>query len=145
MRRPKPITVIAALVIRVNGSRAIKDVDLASLFGIGVPELYQRIGDRLWRFTPTFYCKLSDRYDRGRPSTQSQLAFFHSGAIALAGIVCSNASFQMGVDVAHALRNYRRPKKRRRRRRDDDPVELERYYKARARLCELSGGLREQA
>jgi hypothetical protein len=142
MLRARPMPAIAALTIRVNGSRAIKDVDLATLLGISLLELYKRIGGKLWRFAPTFYCELSDRYDRGRPSTQSRLAFFHGGAIALAGMVCGSASFQMGVDVAHALRNYRRAssQKQRRTRRDNDPVELDRYHKARARLRELSGG-----
>ena len=44
--RPQMVSAISALVIRVNGSRAIKDVDLAILLGISLSELYKRIGDK---------------------------------------------------------------------------------------------------
>ena len=37
----------------MKGSRAIKDVDLATLYGIGLPEFYKRLGNKLWRFAPT--------------------------------------------------------------------------------------------
>jgi hypothetical protein len=140
MRNPKPATAIADRVIRVNGSRAIKDMDLAVLLGISVRELYDQIGYKLWRFPLSFYCKLSDRYDRGRLSRPTRLVFFHGGAIALAGIVCGHVSFQMAVDVAHALRNHRRASARKQRcnKRCDDPAELDLYHQARERLCELT-------
>lgn len=111
------------------------------LFGISLSELYQRLGDRLWRLAPTLYCKLSNPYDRGRPNAQPRLAFVRGGVIALGGIFDDDASFQIGLDVANALRNLRRasPQKQRVPRRADDPVVLERYCQARARLCDLLG------
>ncbi len=140
--RPRPIPTLAALTIRVNDSRAIMDVDFATFLGISLLELYKRIGDKLWRFTPSLYCRIAHPYDRGRLDAQPRLAFFRGGAIALTGIVGDGASFRIGVDIAHALRNCRRasPHKQRATKRADNPVLCERYYKARARLYDLPGG-----
>lgn len=142
-RTPSPqlVPAIAAAVIRVNGSRAIKDVDLATLMGIGLPELYKRIGDRLWRFTPKLYCKLSGRYDRGQTNTQPRLAFFHGGVIALAGMIGDGTLIQIGLNVAHVLKNYRRKSRRKPRsaRRAGDPVRFDRYHQARVRLYDVVG------
>lgn len=106
--RPQMVSAMSALVIRVNGSRAIKDVDLAILLGISLSELYKRIGDKLWRFAPTSCCILTNQYDRGRPNAQRRLAFFRGGVIALAGTIRDDASFQIGLEVTDALRNRRR-------------------------------------
>lgn len=139
--RPQMVSAISALVVRVNGSRAIKDVDLAILFGINLSELYRRIGDKLWRFGPTSCCVLTNQYDRGQQNAERRLVFFRGGVITLAGMIRDEASFQIGLAIAEALKNRRRAsaQKQRLSKRAYDPVLSERYYQARARLCNLLG------
>ncbi len=61
---------IASLVITVDGCKAIKDADLASLFGVRLPAFYKRLGQKLWMLSKDMYFKLSPRYARGRLDAQ---------------------------------------------------------------------------
>jgi hypothetical protein len=137
---PQLIAEISALVINAKGTRAIKDIDLATLLGIGLAELYSRVGDKLWCFTPTLYCMLSDRYDRGRLNPKQRLAFFRGGVVALAGMVNDDLSRQILLNVSYVLRNHRRASlKRRNARRAGGSHRSVRYYESMTRLLSAVG------
>src|SRR5688572_24008707 len=95
---------VAALVIRIDGEKALKDVDLAALFGLSLSALYARIGRKLWRFQPRAFHKLSRAHDRGRRDARPTLAFTQAGVMLVAGILGDEASLETGMDIAHALK-----------------------------------------
>lgn len=144
-RVPKrvPVSTVAARIIKVRGYKALKDADLAALFGLDLPTFYARIGAKLWHFAPNWCFKLSTRYDRGRADRSPALAFTQPGVIMIAGILADADSLEIGMDIAYALRNRRRSSaiKKRPARRADDSKKAARYDEAKARL--IRGRLRE--
>ena len=138
VRMPKRVSAskVAALVIQIRGNKAIKDADLADLFGMSVATLYARISGKLWRFKPTAFYKLSKAHDRGRLDARPTLAFTQAGVMLVAGILADDKSLEIGMDVAHALRTRRRssPHKKRAARRAEDPKKSARYAAAKSRL-----------
>ncbi|GFE88953.1 hypothetical protein [Steroidobacter agaridevorans] len=134
---------IASLIVTVEGSKAIKDVDFAALLGISLPDFYKRIGHKLWILKSPAYYKLSKRYARGRLDSQPALAFTQSGVMMVASILGDDTSLDVGMDIVYALRNRRRDSvhKRRPSRRHSDPAKAARYYEAMARM--LQGRLHE--
>jgi hypothetical protein len=129
---------IASLVITVDGCKAIKDADLASLFGVSLPAFYKRLGRKLWMLTKDMYFKLSPRYARGRLDTQPPLAFTQTGVILIASIFGDDDSLEIGMDVVHALRNRRRGSTHKKppARRPTDAEKAARYYEAMARMLQ---------
>jgi hypothetical protein len=144
-RRPKRVdaSAIASLIITVEGCKAIKDVDLAALFGIRLPDFYKRVGRKLWILKSPAYFKLSKPYARGRLDAHPSLAFTHSGVMMVAGILGDDTSLEIGMDIVYALRNRRRGsiQKKRPNRRKVDAEKAARYYQAVARM--LQGRLHE--
>lgn len=144
-RRPERVdaSAVASLVITVEGCKAIKDVDLAALLGLSLPDFYKRIGGKLWALKPPAYFKLSQRYARGRRDTQPALAFTQAGVAMVASILGNDAALEIGMDVIHALRNRRRDSahKKRPARRSSDVEKAARYYEAMARM--MQGRLHE--
>lgn len=144
-RQPKRVdaSAIASLIITVEGCKAIRDVDLAALLGISLPEFYKRIGRKLWVLKSPAYFKLGKRYARGRLDTQPALAFTQSGVMMVASILGDNTALEIGMDVVYALRSRRRGsiQKKRSSRREFDSAKAARYYEAMARL--LQGRLHE--
>lgn len=128
MRRPEPITAIATRVMSMVPERSRIWI-WPPCSGLACESCTNRsvinFGDSRCRSIAN--CRIGTIV--AQLCTSTRLAFFHGGAIALAGIVCGRAPFQMGVDVAHALRNYRRASSRKQRctKRGEDPAELERY------------------
>lgn len=127
---------VAALVITIDGDKALKDSDLAALFGISVATLYARIRRKLWYFQPRSFCKLSKAHDRGRLDARPALAFTQSGVLLIASILGDDASLEIGMDVAHALKTRRRSStyKKAPARRVNDPAKRARYEAAKDRL-----------
>lgn len=143
MTRPRTLkrvdaSAIASLVITVEGCKAIKDTDLATLFGLSLPDFYKRIGRKLWMLTKDMYFKLSRRYARGRLDTQPTLAFTQKGVILIASIFGDDDSLEIGMDVVHALKNRRRSSAHKKRpgRRKIDADKAARYYEAMARMLQ---------
>ena len=128
---------VAALVIQVRGDKAIKDSDLAALFGIRLSTLYARISGKLWRFKPRAFHKLSKAHDRGRLDGRPTLAFTQAGVLLVAGILADDASLETGMEIAHVLKTQRRSSahKKRPARRADDPKKAASYDEARRRLA----------
>lgn len=137
-RTPKRVSAskVAALVIQVHGDKAIKDADLAALFGISLAMLYAKIKGKLWHFQPTAFHKLTRTHDRGRLDARPALAFTRAGVLLVAAMLADDASLEMGMDIAHALKNRRRSSahKKRPARRADDLEKSERYEEAMSRL-----------
>lgn len=137
-RVPKRISAskVAALVIQIDGDKAIKDTDLAALFGIRPSTLYARIGRKLWKFQPGAFHKLSKAHDRGRLDARPALAFTQAGVLLIAGIFADDASLEIGMDIAHALKTRRRSSAHKKRpvRRTDDPEKKAGYDEAKSRL-----------
>jgi hypothetical protein len=129
---------IASLVITVEGCKAIKDTDLASLLGVRLPGFYKRLGQKLWMLSKDMYFKLSPRYSRGRLDAQPSLAFTQKGVILIASIFGDDDSLEIGMDVVHALRSRRRGSavKKRPVRRKIDAEKAARYYEAMARMLQ---------
>ena len=129
---------VAPLVIQVRGCKAIKDADLAALFGISLSKFYDRIGAKLWILNSASFFKLPKRYDRGRLDRRPVLAFSQSGVLLVAGMLGDEASLEIGMDVAHAMKTKRRSSAHRKRpaRRANDPDKTARYYEARARMMQ---------
>jgi hypothetical protein len=129
---------VASLIITVEGCKAIKDADLASLFGVSLPGFYKRLGRKLWMLTKDMYFKLSPRYARGRLDTQPPLAFTQKGVILIASIFGDDDSLEIGMDVVHALRTRRRASAHKKRpvRRKIDAEKAARYYEAMARMLQ---------
>lgn len=136
MYRRVSVSEIVALVIEIRGDKAIKDSDLAALFGISLSALYARISGKLWRFKPTAFHKLSKAHDRGRLDGRPALAFTQSGVLLVAGILADEASLETGMEIAHVLKTRRRSSahKKRPERRADDPKKAKRYDQAKRRL-----------
>lgn len=124
------------MVIQVRGDKAIKDSDLAALFGISRSALYAKISGKLWRFKPAAFHKLSKAHDRGRQDARPTLAFTQAGVMLVAGILADDTSLEIGMDIAHALRTRRRPSthKKRAKRRAKDPKKAAKYAEAKSRL-----------
>jgi len=144
-RKPKRVdaSTIASLIVIIEGCRAIKDVDLARLFGISLSSFYKRIGDKLWMLKSPAYFKLSKPYARGRLDAHPALAFTHSGVMMVASILGDDGSLEIGMDIVYALRNRRRGsvQKKRPSRRNVDAEKAARYYESMARM--LQGRLHE--
>jgi hypothetical protein len=136
-------TAIAAVVIAVDGRKAIRDADLATLFGLGLATFYKRIGRKLWMLRPGWYFKLSKRYARGRLDTHPSLAFTQNGVLLIASILGDDDSLEIGMDIVQALRSRRRgsAQKKRPARRTHNAEKSQRYYEAMARM--LQGRLHE--
>lgn len=139
-RPPKRVdaSAIASLVITVEGCKAIKDADLATLLGVSLPAFYKRIGHKLWMLSKDMYFKLSRRYARGRLDAHPTLAFTQKGVILIASIFGDDDSLGIGMDVVQALRNRRRTSvhKKRPGRRKIDADKAARYYEAMARMLQ---------
>jgi hypothetical protein len=133
-RVPKRISAsrIATLVIQIDGDKAIKDSDLAALFGMHVTTLYARIGKKLWRFKPRAFHKLTKAHDRGRQDARPAMAFTQAGVLLIAGILGDEASLQIGMDIAHALKTRRRSSAQKKR--TNDPEKTSGYSEAKRRL-----------
>lgn len=144
-RKPQRVdaSVIASFIITVEDCKAIKDVDLAALLGIPLPDFYKRIGRKLWILKPPAYFTLARRYARGRLDSQPALAFTQTGVMMVASMLGDDASLEIGMDVVYALRNRRRSSalKKRPRRRKSDAEQAASYYEAVARM--LQGRLHE--
>lgn len=144
-RKPKRVdaSAIASLIVTVEGRKAIKDVDLAALLGLRLPDFYKRIGRKLWILKSPAYFKLTKRYARGRLDAHPSLAFTHSGVMMVAGILGDERSLEIGMDIVYALRNRRRGsiQKKRSNRGEIDAEKAARYYEAVARM--LQGRLHE--
>jgi hypothetical protein len=127
---------IASVVIQVRGEKAIKDADLAALFGITLSQLYARINGKLWRFKPTAFHKLAKAHHRGRQDARQPLAFTQAGVMLVAGILADDTSLEIGMEIAHALRTRRRSSTQKKRpvARAKDPKKAKRYAEARSRL-----------
>lgn len=127
---------VAQVVITIQGDKAIKDTDLAALFGISASRLYARIGRKLWLFQPREFHKLAKAHDRGRLDGRPALAFTQAGVLLVAGILADDASLEIGMDIAHALKTRRRASahKQRPTRRANDPEKSARYDQAKDRL-----------
>lgn len=134
---------VAPLIITVRGCKAIKDSDLAALFGLSLTAFYDRVGGKLWKFQPTAFYKLSKAHDRGRMDRRPVLAFTQPGVIMVAGLLGDDEALEIGMDIAHALQNRRRSSahKKRPAKRAGDPEKAERYYQARAHM--MQGRLHE--
>ncbi|HEY0940424.1 MAG TPA: hypothetical protein VGE08_10035 [Steroidobacter sp.] len=128
---------IAAVVIQVRGEKAIKDSDLAALFGISRSALYAKLSGKLWRFKPTVVHKLSKAHDRGRQDVRPTLAFTQAGVLLVAGILADDTSLEIGMEIAHALKTRRRSSlhKKRPARRAKDPKKAASYAGAKSRLA----------
>ena len=137
-RVPKRVSAskVAALVINIGGDKAIKDAHLAALFGIRLATLYARIGRKLWRFQPKAFHKLTKSQDRGRLDARPTLAFTQAGVLLIAGILADDASLEIGMDIAHALKTRRRSSAHKKRpvRRANDPEKSASYDEAKSRL-----------
>ncbi len=137
-RVPKRISAskVAALVIQIDGDKAIKDSDLAALFGIRLATLYDRIGKKLWRFKPRAFHKLSKAHERGRQDARPAMAFTQAGVLLIAAILGDDDSLEIGFDIAHALKTRRRSSAHKKRpvRRSDDPEKTTAYDEAKRRL-----------
>jgi hypothetical protein len=144
-RKPRRVDAraLASLIVTVEGCKAIKDVDLAALFGISLADFYKRIGHKLWILKSPAYFKLAKRYARGRLDSHPALAFTQSGVMLVASILGDDSSLNVGMDIVSALRNRRRNSahKKRPSRRKGDSEKAARYYEAMARL--LQGRLHE--
>jgi hypothetical protein len=129
---------VAALVIQVHGDKAIKDADLAALFGISVATMYARIKGKLWRFQPAAFYELPRAHDRGRRDARPSLAFTQSGVMLVAGVLANDAALEIGMDIAHVLKTRRRSSayKKRPVARAHDPEKTAGYREAKSRLVE---------
>jgi hypothetical protein len=127
---------VAELIISIHGDKALKDSDLAALFGISLSKLYARIGRKLWHFKPRAFHKLGKAHDRGRTDARAALAFTQAGVLVIAGIFGDDATLEAGMDIAHALKTRRRSsaKKKAPLRRAKDPAKTARYDEAKRRL-----------
>ncbi|WP_129776500.1 hypothetical protein [Peristeroidobacter soli] len=131
-------TTIASVVITVEGRKAIRDADLATLFGLGLTAFYKRIGRKLWMLRPGWYFKLSKRYARGRLDTQPSLAFAQNGVLLIASILGDDDSLETGMEIVQALRSRRRgsTQKKRPARRKHCAEKSQRYYESMARMLQ---------
>ncbi|MDY6944458.1 MAG: hypothetical protein SXG53_01965 [Pseudomonadota bacterium] len=129
---------VAALVIQVRGDKAIRDTDLAALFGISVATLYARIKGKLWRFQPAAFHQLPRVPGRGRRDARPSLAFTQSGVMLVAGVLANDAALEIGMDIAHVLKTRRRSSAYKKRPLDrvNDPEKNAGYREARSRLLE---------
>lgn len=137
LRRVDAATV-APLIVTVDGCKALKDTDLAALFGVSLPVFYRRLGRKLWMLSKDMYFKLTPRYARGRLDAQPALAFTQTGVIMIASIFGDDDSLEIGMDIVQALRNRRRgsTQKQRPGRRKIDAEKAARYYEAMARMLQ---------
>lgn len=127
---------VAPLIVKIDGDKALKDSDLAALFGIRLSTFYARLGNKLWHFQPRAFHKLSKAHDRGRQDARPTLAFTQAGVMLVAGIFGDDRSLDLGMDIAHALRTRRRVSvgKKSPGRRANDPLRAAHYDEAKQRL-----------
>lgn len=92
-----------SLMIPVRGCNAIKDVDLALLFGVRLADFYDRIGGKLWCFEPTSIFKLPQRYARAPSDQHPILAFDSFGVRMIAAILGDDNSIEISLDIVSAL------------------------------------------
>ncbi|WP_129642068.1 hypothetical protein [Peristeroidobacter agariperforans] len=139
-RQPKGIdaSALASVVITVEGCKAIKDADLAALFGLSLAAFYKRVGSKLWMLNKSMHIKLPKRYARGRLDTYPPLAFTHNGVLLIAAVLGDDDSLEIGMEVVHALRNRRRNSARKKRsdRRENDAEKSRHYSEAMARMLQ---------
>ena len=138
-RGPKRVAArrVAELIINIHGDKALKDSDLAALFGISVSRLYAIIGRKLWHLQPKGFHKLSKTRVRGPLGPRPMLAFTQSGVILITSILGDEASLEIGMDIAYAMKTRRRSSeyKKAPSRRAKDPKKAESYAAARIRLA----------
>jgi hypothetical protein len=129
---------IAERVVLIDGDKAIRDTDLAALFGISRSRLYAKISRKLWLFQSREYHKLSKAHDRGRTDGRPALAFTQAGVLLVAGILADDESLEIGLDIANAMKTRRRvsASKKRPVRRADDPEKTAKYDAAKRRLIQ---------
>lgn len=127
---------VAALVITVRGDKALKNADLAALFGISLTTLYRKIGRKLWCFQPKGFYKLSRAHDRGRLDARPVLAFTQIGVVTIAGLLGDDESLEIGMEIAHVMRIRRRSSAHKKApvRRVKDPAKTAGYDAAKSRL-----------
>lgn len=138
-RAPKRATAreLAELLITIRGDKAIRDSDLAALFGISVPRLYAKIGRKLWYLQPKAFHKLSKSRDHGPRGPRPMLAFTQSGVILIASIFGDETSLEIGMDIARAMKTRRRSSayKKTPPRRAKDPAKAASYAEAKSHLA----------
>lgn len=101
--------VIARLVIRRHGCKGLKDEDVALLLGVTLQSLYESIGSTLWLFSRSFMFRLTPpKRARRAELFPSSLAFTKAGVIAIAALLNNEYAFEMGIRIAHALKQRRR-------------------------------------
>ena len=127
---------LAPQIITIDGDKALRDKDVAALFGISLATLYERIGRKLWRIKPRAYYKLPAARDRGRLDRRPGLAFTQAGVLLIAGILGDDDSLEIGLQIADALRTRRRSstQKKRPARRTDDAEKKALYDEAKSHL-----------
>jgi hypothetical protein len=129
--------VIARLVIHRNGRKALKDADLALLFGVTPQRLYQTMGSTLWLFSRSFMFQLTcgERCSRA-DSFQPSLAFTKAGVMAIAALLRDEQALDTGMRIVRVLKQRKRSSAGRkyvRRRPGIDPRSLA-YERAAERL-----------
>jgi hypothetical protein len=116
---------IARLVIHRNGRKALKDADLAVLFGVTPQHLYQIMGNTLWLFSRSFMFQLTcGEHSSRAESFQPSLAFTKAGVMAIAALLRDERALELGIGIAHILKQRNRSsagRKRVRRRPGIDP------------------------
>jgi hypothetical protein len=117
---------ITRLVIHRNGRKALKDVDLARLFGVTPQRLYQIMGSTLWLFSRLFMFQLTRRERTSRAeSLGPSLAFTNAGVIAIAALLQDDQALEMGIKIVRCLKQRKRSsasRKRMRRRPGIEPT-----------------------
>lgn len=127
---------VAALVIKIDGDKTLKDSDLAALFGLSLAAMYARIGRKLWKFQPKAFHKLSPVPGRRRGNARPALAFTQEGVLLVASVLRDEAMLETGMEIAHALKTRRRSSVHKKGpvRRVADPVKTANYDEAKRRL-----------
>jgi hypothetical protein len=131
------VATVLALAILIRGVKLLRDVEVATLFGLTLPQLYERIGSLLWSFTPNSFLKLpANKRDGGRVDARPVLAFTPSGVLFIASILNDRESLEIGTDIFHALSIKRRSSAYRKRpaRRAESAAKAAGYHEARGRL-----------
>ena len=128
---PELLEQITPLIVHHNGRKALRDADLARLFGVALRLLYQRIERNLWICTRNLMFQLTPekRSSRSQPFRPG-LAFTHGGVIAIAGLLNDATALRVAPDIALILQQRRRSK--RAARRSEDPIKAAKYERARA-------------
>lgn len=128
---------VTSLIVYVNGYKALKDSDLAALFGIGVREMYTRIGDKLWELPRNSYFKVAAPKGRRRSGARPSLAFSQSGVIMVASTLGDESLLDLAAEIAALLQGRRRASahKKRPALREEDPEKTLATMKPERRWC----------